>query len=386
MAYSKVNDDELKQIRDVIQAGQGNKQVRAWQIKDWLEKNKGFGIDESTIRGRFCAMGEPLGGGPVRTQTEGVTIKEEVAPVKTVEREEEEINVPGELTPFIPKAELFEVYVERDIDRRLALAYDLQKHPLTQGKQGTGKTFGHMYYAFKKQLPFFLVCCYPDMKLYKLFGDKTIVEGSVVFKEGLLVKMIQSPSVILFDEVNYITNSNSVDFHALLQNRELFVKDANNGNGKVYDVHPQCRIGFAQNPRSAKYVGPNIKPASFVGRCTYITYPEFQESDITGIVTQKYGKYLSKDDIKKFVKFYFACIKAIEQAEVPVDFSIRQLQNVIEFFVNGLELKYAIEDGMISMLEAVSQPKAKESFWRLAQATWQELAEEDTKGASSGGK
>jgi hypothetical protein len=363
---SKITDEDLKKVRDEL----GGK-VRAWQIKDKLQQ-QGIILDESTIRGRFIAMGEPLGSLPAKEETAEEQPQGPPPPPRNIAIPEKDFDVPDEMKGYIPDSSHFKGYIARPIDKRLAIHYDTGKYPLTQGKQGTGKTFSHMYYAYKNQLPFFLISCYEDMKLKKYFGDKTIENGTVRFKEGILVRATQCPSVILFDEINAISNANSFDFHALLQNRELFVRDANDGNGQIYKLHRHCRIGFAQNPKSAKYIGGNIKPSNFLGRCTYITYPEFKKSELETFIRNKYP-ILTKTEVTNFITFYFACMEAMEKSEIPVDISIRQLNNVIDLYVHGMSLEHAIEDGLTSILEAISQPKNKEAFFRIAQTVWAEM-------------
>jgi hypothetical protein len=277
-----------------------------------------------------------------------------------------------ELQAFIPKETDFKGYVERDTDKRLALHLDLGKHPIAQGKQGTGKTFSFPYYAYKRGLPFFLFSCYEDFKLPKLFGDKTIVNGTIKFQESLFVKAIQSPSVVLFDEVNAISQANTFDFHAMLQNRQLFIKDANDGAGKVYQLHPDCKVGFAQNPKSAKYIGGQVRASNFLGRCTYITYPEFTQGQLEKAVSTRYPE-LPKLEVKNFVKFYIGCTKAIEQSQIPFDISIRQLFNVIDLHIHGATLEEAIDGGLTSIAEAASHPKSKEALTLLSHAVWAEL-------------
>jgi hypothetical protein len=181
--------------------------------------------------------------------------------------------------------------------------------------------------------------------------------------------------MILFDEINALSNANTFDFHALLENKELFIKDADNGKGKVYKLHPNCRIGFAQNPKSAKYIGGSIKASNFLGRCTFLTFPEFKEKELDQALSKKYPD-ITKDDREKFLKFYIAINQCIEQANLPVDVSIRQLNNVIDLWIHGAPLQHAIEDGLASILDSVSQPKSKESFTRIAQAVWKELMPE----------
>jgi hypothetical protein len=369
----RVSDDLLKEIRDQIQIS-STQPVRAWQIQGILKSRK-IEMDESTIRGRFIQMGIPLSGiGQPKPTSELVPETPKATP------EKKQFTVPEELTNYIPKEEDFTNYIYRDIDKRLEMHLNISrpgnwKYPIAQGKQGTGKTYSFMYYAWVNKIPFFLYSMYEDFRLTKLFGDKTIINGSIIFQESLFVKAIQCPSLILFDEINALSNQNTFDFHALLQNRELFIKDANNGMGKVYKLSNDCKIGFAQNPKSAKYIGGNIKASNYLGRCTYLTFPEFSKKEIRLALKKKFPA-LVKDDMDKFVQFYFASIQTIEKSGVPVDISIRQLNNMVDLWSYGMPIQYAIEDGFTSIMEAISQPKAKEVFFRLAQAVWKELMAE----------
>lgn len=371
---SQVSNEQLKEIRVGLE-GLGQK-VRAWQIKEKVQAIYNYSMDESTIRGRFLEMGSPLSGGVTgqATPTHKKTVQDsstqrnhinDTIQVKT-------FNIPVDMQEYIPKKNEFTNYVERDIDKRIAVHMNIGKCPIAQGKQGTGKTFAFMYYSYKYGLPYFLFSGFEDFKLPKLFGDKTIVGGTIKFQESIFVKAIQIPSVILFDEVNAISNQNTFDFHALLQNRELYIKDADDNKGKLYKLHPETRICFAQNPKSAKYIGGNIKPSNFLGRCTYITFPEFTKTEIKKAIKMRYPA-MDSIDVDKFTEYYFAITQLIERSQLPVDISIRQLNNLIDLWVAGLPLKDAIEDGMSSIVDAISQPKAKESFFKVGQAIWKEL-------------
>lgn len=361
-----ITNEDLRKIRDTLLT-EMNEKVRARHIVEVVQAKYNETMDESTIRGRFIEMNDPLSGNKVINKEKVEIIKHPLLAKPRIA-----FKVPDRLKAYIPEEN--KGYIERGIDNRLAVHYDNNKHPLTQGKQGTGKTASHEHYAFKRQLPFFLYSCHEDFKLNKLFGDKTIENGSVVFKESLFVQAIQNPSVILFDEINAINNKESFPFHALLQNRELFVKDADNGNGKIYRLHKDCKVGFAQNPKSAKYLGGNVKTSNFLGRCTFITYPEFTKADIKKVLDSTFPELGVKLDL--FIKFYFACVKAIEQGSIPVDISIRQLKSVIELYKAGLPLRESIEDGLSSIMDAASQSQNKDVFLRLSQAVWKELEDE----------
>lgn len=279
--------------------------------------------------------------------------------------------VPAALSGLIPNPNDFKDYVTRAIDDRLAIHYDLGKHPITQGAQGTGKTMSHMHYAHVRKLPFLLISCYEDFKLPKLFGDKTIVNGTIKFQESQFVTLIQNPSVILFDEINAVSQANTFDFHALLQNRQLFIKDADDGIGKLFTLHEHCHIGFAQNPKSAKYIGGNIRASNFLGRCTYLTYPSFTVNQIKQLIGNRYPE-LSSVDKDNFVKFFQACSDAIGQSGITVDISIRQIINVIDLYLHGMPLSNAVEEGLSNIVDSISQPKAKEAFTTLVAAVWKD--------------
>lgn len=377
---SVVTDNDLRAAREQALAVYKTKTPRAWMIKQIIQDTHQKTLHESTIRGRFIEMGEPLR----LNQESKVDELEKEAEVKNevVVSMSKTSEILGDMKAYIPSDRDFVNYVERPSDAKLSIHYEIgasegsgHKYPITQGKQGTGKTFSHAYYAWRNKLPFFLFSCYEDFRLQKLFGDKTIINGTVKFKESLFVKAIQNPCVILFDEINAISNANSFDFHALLQNRELFIKDADDGNGKTYKLHKECRIGFAQNPKSAKYIGGNIKPSNFLGRCTFITYPEFTKDEIEDAMRKRFPG-VKQSDICKFVTFYFAAVKLIETNSLPLDVSIRQLTNMIDLWVHGLSIKDAIYDGLISMFDAISQPNAKDAVYKLAEGTWKELLPE----------
>jgi hypothetical protein len=56
-----IEDSKMVEVLGTLRLASPRAIIRAWQIKDALAK-EGLYADESTIRGRFIAMGTPLGG------------------------------------------------------------------------------------------------------------------------------------------------------------------------------------------------------------------------------------------------------------------------------------------------------------------------------------
>jgi len=367
-----VSDTDLITIRDTLINTNPGKKITSEHIRQAIKETLNVDIDVSTIRGRFIQMGQALGSSnpdPVNVKQEAPLDINQPLPSKRVAPSPKTYNVVEELKEYIPSDSLFDCYVERGIDKLLAIHYDLGKYPLTQGKQGTGKTFSHMHYAWKRQLPFFLYSAYADFNLRKYFGDKTITAGSIVFQEGLFIKAISNASVILIDEVNAIEEAGIKDFNAFLQNRQLYIKDADGGKGKIYKLHDHCHVGFAQNPKSSKYIGGKVRSSDFLGRCTYLTYPEFTKGQIETAIDKKYPT-LNPTDRDKFITFYQQIIRAIDSANLPFDISIRQLNNIIDLWIHNVPLRDAVESGMLDIADASSQPKTKEALSKISEAIW----------------
>ena len=381
----KATDQQLHEAYCNLKGSKGQ-QPTANDIAGYLLGTHSITIDPSTVRGRFIAMGQPLGGknyGKAMPPSPDPTPKPTPKPAPATPVETINIptpQVPDELKPYIPDAPAG--YISRDVDTKLALVLDLQakglanKYPIAQGKQGTGKTLSYIQYAHARQLPFFLWSAYEDFNIRKLYGDRTIVNGTVKFQESVFVQAIQNPCVILIDEVNAISEANIKDFNALLQNRQLYIKDADDSKGKLYKLHKECRIGFAQNPKSAKYVGGHIRSSDFLGRCVYLTYPEFNQAQLKKALKSTYHK-LDDTMVDNFSAFYMGCVDAINQNNIPVDISIRQLLNIIDLFVHGASLGDAIEIGTLNIMDSISQPNSKQAFMRVSEMVWSQL-----KGAS----
>lgn len=379
MKVTLISDEELKSIFNKLRDKHPDKIIRAWMIRAKIFETHNVDLDESTLRGRFIKMNMPLNK-QLSLNDEKQKLKEEQE--RKQKEEEERKNkavyskpidknqIKSHLLSYVPTKEEFVGYVTRVVDRLLSIAYDTGKHPLTQGKQGTGKTFAHKHYAYQKGLPFFLFSCYEDMKLNKMFGDKTIKNGSIEFQESILVEACQSPSVILFDEINAVDSKQTFDWHALLQNRELYIKDV----GKTYKLHPECRIGFAQNPKSSKYIGGNILPSNFLGRCTFITFPEFDRAELKVAMKKRYPDIAVKK-LNPFISFFMKITELIKTNDLQVDVSIRQLINLIDLYNGGLSLKEALECSFYGMLDAISNPDAKQAFDSVALTVFPELVE-----------
>ena len=111
-----------------------------------------------------------------------------------------------DLTEFIPMEKDLN-YLPRSVDADLV---EISKMPLAKrrpvyllSEAATGKTSTVRNFAFEKKLPFLLIEVDASMNFNDLLYKVKLQNATATYEPGLLIKMIQQPSVILFDELEF---------------------------------------------------------------------------------------------------------------------------------------------------------------------------------------
>ena len=234
-------------------------------------------------------------------------------------------------TKVDPKAmtpEVLKSYVRRDVDNIVEAFAKLKRNICLIGDSGTGKTTLVEEYAAQHKIPFLRVSCDETSSLKTLLGTKEIINGTTYFRSGVLLELIQMPSVILWDEFNALHSSKLFFLHELLDNRRLFVQDAD--GGKVIKIHPQCQIFLACNPANKNYGGTNKMNAALGNRTTVIDVPNIKITEMEKLF--ECGKHT--DSMKQF---YNECHKVIQDKGLRVAFSLRNIQRATEAINTGMK-------------------------------------------------
>ena len=235
---------------------------------------------------------------------------------------------PAAMTPEVLKS-----YVRRDVDNIIEAFAKLKRNICLIGDSGTGKTTAVEEYAAQHKLPFLRVSCDETSSLKTLLGTKEIINGTTYFRSGVLLELIQMPSVILWDEFNALHSSKLFFLHELLDNRRLFVQDAD--GGKVIRIHPQCQIFLACNPANKNYGGTNKMNAALGNRTTVIDVPNIKVADMEKLF--ECGKHT--DSMKQF---YNEAHKVIQDKGLRVAFSLRNIQRATEAINSGMKPMQAL--------------------------------------------
>lgn len=227
------------------------------------------------------------------------------------------------------------------------------------GEAGSGKTWAIRQFASDSNLPFLRVACDDSAVLKEYIGKREIINGNTIFRMGLLVQMVQTPSVILIDEFNALPASKLFFLHELLDTRKLFIKDA--GSGLVVNVHPDCKIFLACNPNNSKYAGTNKVNVALADRGGYLSVPNFKTDEMHELFDC--GNNNTTSALKKF---YEESHRVIRDQNLRVAFSLRAIKRISTAIVSGDSIEDALQHGFYNSALLTATIKEREALRQIA--------------------
>lgn len=250
-------------------------------------------------------------------------------------------------------------YKNREVDNIIG-RYSLRNIPVILiGEAGVGKTESVKQLAAKNKLPFLRIACDDSAILKEFLGRRELINGNTIFKAGLLVELLKQPSVILFDEFNCLPPAKLFFLHELLDNRRIFLKDAE--EGQVVNLHPQCRLFLACNPNTAKYSGTNRINVALADRCATVYLPELTPTDFP-----QFFDCGTPDTTKALKQFYNEAKRVIQQQNLRIAFSLRSIKRISESIRNGDKISDALSYGFYNSAYATASDKERDAIEQLA--------------------
>jgi len=233
---------------------------------------------------------------------------------------------------FIPKNHSVN-YIERQVDKDVSFwaecknAKGFKEAIALIGEAGSGKNELMYRFAEQKGLPLLVIPCDDSQVLNQLLGYWQAVDGTTIWREGLLCSFVQRPSVVCFDEVNCLPGSRLFMLHELLENRKLFSKDAP-ADQALIDIHLDCNLFMAMNPPTAGYSGTNRLNIALGSRPVFVEVPPFNAEEM-GIDTGNISLNVN------LIKFYNECKRIIKQNSLRSSISIRNVNRIASALKNG---------------------------------------------------
>lgn len=236
-------------------------------------------------------------------------------------------------------------YIRRGYDDKLANILDnlgSREYPFLYGDAGTGKTEMVKNYCASRRIPYIRIALDETMSFQYLVGRLTIDNGTVVFREGLLVKALQWDCVLFLDEANACTPNKSFLLHPLLDSGCVYIPEAD----KYYFKHPDCRIVLAGNYQNGKYTGVQKMNGALQSRLTMIKVDPIEVKNV------KFD-FIQSDERKKLVKFYNGARDVLQKGKSKAVLSLRHLIRYDRLRSVGFTEEEAIESSFLNAIEYV---------------------------------
>jgi len=268
-------------------------------------------------------------------------------------------NINQELSDFIPK-DGFDRYLERpivgNIERMMELPLNKRSPMFLIGDASTGKTSLPEFIAYKKKLPFLLASADASLNFNDLLYKVRFENATAHYEPGLIVKFLESPSIILIDELPSASAEIFFKLHELLQEKKVFVKEL----GRVVCQHEQCYIFAAGNFKNSLYIGNNKLNEALVSRFAVRVVEDFTDEDLRTILPVK-GAF--KDHL---IRFYRGVKKMIVEQNKKFNISLRNLLKIVQLCELGFTLEEALRWGVLDSICVNNSVEDKKAVYGLA--------------------
>ena len=246
------------------------------------------------------------------------------------------------LKQYIPKSQE-DGFLKRKVQEQVTSIFkNTQKPVFLVGDAGVGKTAMIRNIAYDLKLPFMLIQVDASLNFNDLLYKVRLENATTHYEPGLLIKFIQNPSVILFDELPSANAEIFFKLHELLQERRIYVKELD----QIFEVHKDCRIAAAGNFKNSLYVGNNKLNAALTSRFVVKVLDDFTVEELSHIISYEENKEMKE----KIIQFYQKVKEVIVQQKKRYVITIRHLQSIVQLLKCGFQVKEAFKFGFIDSI------------------------------------
>ena len=266
------------------------------------------------------------------------------------------------LKSFIPK-EMEQGYIERPeiikhIETILTLPPNERKPIFLIGETAVGKTTTPKYLAVKHKLPILLIQMDRSLNFNDLLYKIDFVNATANYTEGLFLRFVQQPCIIVLDELPSTEPEIMFKLHELLQERKIFVKEL----GKVYQQHPNCFIFATGNFKNAQYVGNNKMNEALINRFFVKVIEDFTDPELNQIIE------LDDKQLKRqLIQFYREIQRTIKEQNRKYVISIRNLNSIVQLYkTDNLAFSDALRWGFCDGIMVNNNNEDRLAAWGIA--------------------
>ena len=216
-------------------------------------------------------------------------------------------------------------------------AYDSGLFVIVIGPKGTGKTSLVRDFANRKSAKLESINFSLRTRESHLVGTKTLIEGSVGFDEGILIKSMREGSMLYLDEINSAEADVLLRLdEALDDRRQIVLKEA---TGETVKAMKGWFVIATINPLT--HVGTKELPPQILSRFPVRIRLEYPPEDIELKIVKKYVSGPNDEDLLQGIKLANNLRQAAAVEEIYYSPSMRETIAYSKLLESGVEAKEA---------------------------------------------
>ena len=205
------------------------------------------------------------------------------------------------------------------------------------GPKGTGKTTLVREYAMRKSKNLQSINFSLRTRESHLVGSKTLLDGSIGFDEGILVKSMKEGSILYLDEINAAEADVLLRLdEALDDRRQLILKES---GGEIIKAKDSWFVVSTINPLT--HVGTKELPPQILSRFPVRVRLDYPPEDIEYQIIKRHVKNPNEADVLQGIKLANVLRQASAVEELYYSPSIRETIAFAKLIEGGVSAKQA---------------------------------------------
>lgn len=245
---------------------------------------------------------------------------------------------------YIPPVKEFE---------QLSLGFHCGLKQNVVGPTGCGKTQMVEYYAAATGRPYMRISHDQAFDKCDVFGQVHITGGDTDFVPGRLPKCMDSPTLVLLDELTRATGGANMVYGPLLDRRELCLPELKDTEKAVIKPHEDWLICASDNTKGNgddmdKYSESNVQDGAFLNRWDMVIEADYLTQAQEEKLLAALAPTMAKPEVRSVAKFSALIHAGYKKGDIVTAFSPRNLQAIAKLCKAGVKTKEAIHMNYVS--------------------------------------
>ena len=228
------------------------------------------------------------------------------------------------------------------------------------GESGVGKSKLIQYLAQETNTPLMNACGHNEITVENLLGTMTVINGSTVWKDGILPAAMRRGYWLLLDEINSIDPGVMKVINELLDNRKITITVA--GEPRLVKAHRSFRFICTMNPPDSPiYKGIETMSFEFMDRFDTVVHLDYLSSNSETELIMELTGFSDEVAAGKIVQFANTIRQAMNQGEIFATVTTRSLISFCRK-AQSFDLRTAAESSILQKMSMADREKASDMF------------------------